>query len=88
MVKISWQNLENELSTFLGINNNPIEKAERLESYCIFNFLKTHFKTFISVQDVLNKEKKEQPLVQDVNNSVNTTYIKATFFLFILSPHL
>ena len=24
------QNLENELSTFLGINNNPIEKAERL----------------------------------------------------------
>ena len=24
------QNLENELSTFLGINNNPVEKAERL----------------------------------------------------------
>ena len=24
------QNLENELSTFMGINNNPIEKAERL----------------------------------------------------------
>ena len=65
------------LSQKFNVSN---EKAERLESYCIFNFLKIHFKTFISVQDVLNKEKKEQPLVQDVNNSVNMSFIPANMY--------
>ena len=65
------------LSQKLNVSN---EKAERLENMCFFNYLKNNFKTFISVQDVLNKEKREQPLVQDINNSVNMSFIPANMY--------
>ena len=51
-----------------------------MENMCFFNYLKNNFKTFISVQDVLSKEKREQPLVQDINNSVNMSFIPANMY--------
>ena len=65
------------LSQKLNISN---EKAERLENSCIVNYLKNKFQTFITLEEALNKEKKQQPLVQNINNSVNMSFIPANMY--------
>ena len=44
------------------------------------NYLKTKFKTFITLGEAMNKDKKQQPLVQDINNSVNMTFIPVNMY--------
>ena len=65
------------LSQKLNISN---EKVQRMEGWCIIQGLKNKFQTFITLEEVLNKDKKEQPLVQDVNNSVNMSFIPANMY--------
>ena len=65
------------LSQKLNISN---EKVEKIESYCIINFLKMNFKTFISLQEAINKDKKQQPLVPNVNNSINMSFIPVNMY--------
>ena len=49
----------------LSISN---EKVERFETFCPIKWLKSKLNTFISIKDVLEKEKQSQPLVQNDNN--------------------
>ena len=60
------------LSQKLNISN---EKVEKMENWCIIQVIKNKFQTFITLQEALNKDKKQQPLVQDINNSVNMSFI-------------
>jgi hypothetical protein len=65
------------LSQRLNISN---ERVERIENWCIINYLKNKFKTFITLGEAMNKDKKQQPLVQDINNSVNMTFIPVNMY--------
>lgn len=65
------------LSQRLNISN---ERVERIENWCIMNYLKNKFKTFITLGEAMNKDKKQQPLVQDINNSVNMTFIPVNMY--------
>jgi len=47
------------------------EKIERYENTCLIKFFKEKFQTFITLQDVLNKNKNNQPLVQNANDNIN-----------------
>lgn len=49
----------------LSISN---EKVERYETFCPINWLKSKLTTFISIKDVLEKEKQSQSLVKNNNN--------------------
>ena len=51
-----------------------------MEGWCIIQGLKNKFHTFSTLEEVLNKDKKEQPLLQDVNNSVNMSFIPANMY--------
>ena len=52
----------------LNISNQAIQ---RMEFWFIISCFKNRFKTFISIQDVLDQEKQSQPLAQDINNNIN-----------------
>ena len=58
------------LSQKLNISN---EKVQRWENTCLLKYFKEKFQTFISIDDIQNKDKKQQPLVppqqQDINSS-------------------
>ena len=65
------------ISQRLNISN---ERVEKLEKWCFVNYFKNKFKTFISLDEALNKDKKEQPLVQDINNSANMSFIPVNMY--------
>ena len=65
------------LSQKLNISN---ERVERLENSCLFSSLKNKFQTFITLQEALNKDKKQQPLVNDINNSVNMSFMPSNMY--------
>ena len=56
------------------------ERVERYENMCCINLIKNKFKTFITLGETLSQEKKQQPLVQDINNSVNMSFIPANMY--------
>ena len=59
----------------LNISN---EKIERLENSFFIKFLRGKFQTFITLQDVLNKEKNKQPLVpNNANDNINNNNINS-----------
>ena len=69
----------------LNISN---EKVQRIEYDCIVNFLKNKLKTFITLDDVLNQGKNNQPQVQQVqniNNSINNS--NASFVPYNMYPN-
>jgi hypothetical protein len=55
------------LITKLAISN---EKVEKYENHCLFNCLKNRLTTFITLKDVLEKEKQSLPLVENNNNDI------------------
>ena len=55
------------LITKLAISN---EKVEKYENYCLFNCLKNRLNTFITLKDVLEREKQHLPLVENNNNDM------------------
>ena len=68
------------LSQKLNISN---EKVQRLENSCLIKTCKEKFETFISLEDTQKNDKKQQPLVnhqQDINNSVNMSFIPANMY--------
>lgn len=68
------------LSQKLNISN---EKVQRLENSCLIKTFKEKISTFISLEDTQKKDKKQQPLVnhqQDINNSVNMSFIPANMY--------
>ena len=68
------------LSQKLNISN---EKVQRLENSCLIKTFKEKIATFISLEDTQKKDKKQQPLVnhqQDINNSVNMSFIPANMY--------
>lgn len=65
------------LSQKLNISN---ERVEKYENFCIINYFKTRFSTFVALKETLNQDKKEQPLVQDINNSVNMSFIPENMY--------
>jgi hypothetical protein len=68
------------LSQKLNISN---EKVQRLENSCLIKKIKEKIATFISLEDTQSKDKKQQPLVnyqQDINNSVNMSFIPANMY--------
>jgi hypothetical protein len=62
-----------------GISN---EKVERIENGCLINCLKNKLTTFITLKDVLEKEKEKQPLVQNNNipNINNSSFIPMNMY--------
>ena len=68
------------LSQKLNISN---EKVQRLENSCLIKTFKEKFETFITLEDTQKKDKKQQPLVnhqQDINNSINMSFIPANMY--------
>jgi hypothetical protein len=67
------------LITKLAISN---EKVEKYENNCLFNCLKNRLTTFITLKDVLEKEKEKQPLVQNNNipNINNSSFIPMNMY--------
>ena len=68
------------LSQKLNISN---EKVQRIENSCLIKKIKEKIATFISLEDTQSKDKKQQPLVnyqQDINNSVNMSFIPANMY--------
>ena len=68
------------LSQKINISN---EKVQRLENSCLIKKFKEKIATFISLEDTQKKDKKQQPLVnhqQDINNSVNMSFIPANMY--------
>ena len=63
----------------LGFSN---EKVERVENWCLINWLKNKLTTFITLKDVLEKEKQKQPLVQNdsVQNVNNSSFIPMNMY--------
>lgn len=59
---------------FINKINISNEKIQRLECNCIIRSLKYTFKTFISLEEVLNREKSKQEN-NNINNSANMSYI-------------
>ena len=55
----------------LNISN---ERVQRYENHCIINWIKNKFQTFITLEEVLNEEKKEQG-----NNNINNNNIGMSF---------
>ena len=81
VVTIAYAFLYNKwLSQKLNISN---EKVQRLENSCLIKTCKEKFETFISLEDTQKNDKKQQPLVnhqQDINNSVNMSFIPANMY--------
>lgn len=68
------------LSQKLNISN---EKVQRLENSCLIKTFKEKIATFITLEDTQRKDKKQQPLVnhqQDINNSVNMSFIPSNMY--------
>ena len=68
------------LSQKINISN---EKVQRMENYCFIKCFKEKLQTFITLEDTQNKDKKQQPLVnhqQDINNSVNMSFIPSNMY--------
>ncbi len=64
----------------LGVSN---EKVERMENWCLINWLKNNLTTFTTIKEVLEKAQgQQQPLVQnsDVQNSNNSSFIPANMY--------
>lgn len=63
-----------------GVSN---EKVERMENWCLINWLKNNLTTFTTIKEVLEKAQgQQQPLVQnsDVQNSNNSSFIPANMY--------
>lgn len=58
------------------------EKVERVENWCLINWLKNKLITFITLKEVLEKEKQNQPLVQNDNiqNVNNSSFIPMNMY--------
>ena len=74
----------------LNISN---EKIELLENSCFIKFLRDKFQTFITLRDVLNKEKNKQPLVPNNandnvhNNNINNPMQMSSFIPLNMYPN-
>ena len=84
LMTIGYANIYNKwLSKKINISN---EKIERLENSCFIKCLKDKFITFITLQDVIDKEKNKQPLVpnnanDNVNNINNNNSVMMSSFI-------
>ena len=58
------------------------ERVERYENWCLFRWLKNKLNTFITLKDVLEKEKQSQPLVQNNNmeNVNNSSFVPINMY--------
>ena len=58
------------------------ERVERYENWCLFRWLKNRLNTFITLKDVLEKEKQSQPLMQNNNaqNVNNSSFIPINMY--------
>ncbi len=68
------------LSQKINISN---ERVQRMENCCCVRCFKEKLQTFITLEDTQNKDKKQQPLVnhqQDINNSVNMSFIPSNMY--------
>ena len=56
------------LSQRLNISN---ERVERIENWCIMNYLKNKFKTFITLGEAMNKDKNCVKIYDSINDMVD-----------------
>ena len=62
-----------------GISN---EKVEKLENFWLINWIKNKVTTFVSLKDVLEKEQRDQPLVEcnNVQNPNESSFIPSNMY--------
>ena len=66
------------LITKFAISN---EKVEKCENCCLINWLKNKLSTFVTINDVLEKERQNQPLVQNNNDNNNMSNVSQSSFI-------
>ena len=61
-----------------GISN---QKVEKMENFCLIQWIKDRVQTFVPLKDVLEKEPPaQQPLVSNIQNSNNSSFIPMNLY--------
>ena len=63
---------------FIQLFNFSYESIQRQELHCFINFLKNKFKTFISIESLINQEQNnQQPIAQSINNNYSVNSVSS-----------